>query len=120
MTGRLSRIDIGNPAAWPLGPEDEVPLLTDWFQQYPSHSVGSLTFGADGALYASAGEGASFTFTDYGQIPADPSPVDPVLEGGALRAQDIRTSGDPVDSAARSFASMPIPVWRCPTTRAMA
>ena len=29
-------------------------------QQYPSHSIGDLNFGADGALYVSAGDGASF------------------------------------------------------------
>ncbi len=81
-------------------------LIEDWCQQYPSHSVGTVDFGPDGALYASAGDGASFNFTDYGQ---DGSPVNPCgdppggvggpmtppsAEGGALRSQDIRTSSD--------------------------
>ena len=42
-------------------------LIEDWCQQYPSHSVGTVAFGADGALYVSAGDGASFNFADYGQ-----------------------------------------------------
>ena len=96
VTGRLTRLDLGNPGGWPLGPADEAPLITDWFQQFPSHSVGSLVFGPDGALYASGGEGASFVFADYGQIAANPSPDDPPGEGGSLRAQDLRTAGDPV------------------------
>jgi hypothetical protein len=45
------------------GPEQV--LVEDWCQQYPSHSVGSLAFGPDGALYASAGDGASFGFADW-------------------------------------------------------
>ena len=46
----------------------EKVLVHDWFQQFPSHSIGSLVFGVDGALYVSGGEGASWQFTDYGQI----------------------------------------------------
>ena len=52
----------------------EQVLVEDWCQQYPSHSTGTVDFGPDGALYASAGDGASFTFTDYGQ---DGNPVNP-------------------------------------------
>ncbi|MEW9549428.1 LamG-like jellyroll fold domain-containing protein [Nonomuraea sp. NPDC050783] len=104
VTGRLSVIS-------PSGAE--TPLITDWCQQHPSHSVGDLAFGPDGALYASAGDGASFNFADYGQdnltasdVTPDnpcgdpPSPVGtalspPTAEGGALRSQDVRTTGDP-------------------------
>ena len=86
----------------------EQVLVEDWCQQYPSHSVGTVEFGPDGALYASAGDGASFNFADYGQ---DGSPLNPcgdppggvgatltppTAEGGALRSQDLRTPGDPV------------------------
>ena len=53
---------------------DGSPLITDWCQQYPSHSVGSLQFGADGFLYASGGDGANFNFADYGQYG---SPLNP-------------------------------------------
>jgi glucose/arabinose dehydrogenase len=96
VTGRLSRLDIGNPGIWPLGPGDETPLVTDWFQQFPSHSVGSLAFGPDGALYASGGDGANFDYVDYGQTASSPSAGDPAEQGGALRSQDLGTPGDPV------------------------
>src|SRR5215207_2520355 len=97
--GRLSRFTADGA---------EQVLIEDFCQQYPSHSVGSLAFGADGALYLSAGDGASFNFADYG---FDGSPVNPcgdppggvggamtapTAEGGALRSQDVRTAGDPV------------------------
>ncbi|AQZ67377.1 hypothetical protein BKM31_43255 [[Actinomadura] parvosata subsp. kistnae] len=104
VTGRLSVLSASGA---------ETPLITDWCQQYPSHSIGDLQFGRDGALYASAGDGASFQFSDYGQdnlpgsdvVPDNPcgdppgavgtalSP--PAAEGGALRSQDVRTNGDP-------------------------
>ena len=69
--------------------------------------MGTIEFGADGALYVTAGDGASFNFVDFGQ---DGNPVNPcgdppggpgailappTAEGGALRSQDLRTSGDP-------------------------
>ena len=104
VSGRLSRLQAaGNQMTGP-----EQVLIEDWCQQYPSHSVGSLAFGADGALYVTSGDGASFNFADYGQ---DGSPVNPcgdppagvggaqtppTAEGGALRSQDLRTSGDPL------------------------
>src|SRR4030095_1374215 len=75
----------------------EQVFIEDWCQQYPSHSIGSLAFGADGALYVSAGDGAAFTFIDQGQRGSHANPCgDPPGEGGALRSQDLRTSGDPV------------------------
>ena len=94
VSGRLSKLSGGS----------EQVLVEDWCQQFPSHSVGTVTFGPDGALYAGAGDGASFNEADYGQrgIPVNPcndppggtiSP--PTAEGGALRSQDARTSGDP-------------------------
>ena len=104
VSGRLSRLD----ASGPVMTGSEQVLVEDWCQQYPSHSTGGLAFGADGALYASAGDGASFAFVDYGQ---DGDPLNPcgdppggsgsvltppTAEGGALRAQDLRTNGDPV------------------------
>jgi glucose/arabinose dehydrogenase/PKD repeat protein len=104
IAGRLSRLQaLGNTMTGA-----EQVLIEGWCQQYPSHSVGSLAFGADGALYVSGGDGASFNFVDYGQ---DGSPVNPcgdppggvggtmsppTAEGGALRSQDVRTPGDPV------------------------
>ena len=45
-TGRLSKLTMG-PAGTSI---NEQVLITDWCQQYPSHSIGSLKFGPDGAL----------------------------------------------------------------------
>ncbi|TDD23476.1 PKD domain-containing protein [Kribbella turkmenica] len=91
----------------------EQVLVEDWCQVFPSHSIGSIEFGPDGMLYAGGGDGASFNYADYGQdgltssdLTPDnpcgdpPSPTGtaltpPSAEGGALRAQDLRTSGDP-------------------------
>jgi PKD repeat protein len=104
VSGRLSRLQAsGNTMTG-----QEQVLVEDWCQQYPSHSVGTVEFGRDGALYASGGDGASFNFVDYGQ---DGSPLNPCGDppggvgatltpptagGGALRSQDLRTTGDPV------------------------
>jgi glucose/arabinose dehydrogenase len=104
VSGRLSRLQAaGNQMTGA-----EQVLIEDWCQQYPSHSVGALEFGRDGSLYASSGDGASFNFVDWGQ---DGSPLNPcgdppgapgtaltppTAEGGALRSQDLRTTGDPV------------------------
>src|SRR5215204_5050514 len=104
VSGRLSRLQAsGNTMTG-----SEQVLIEDWCQQYPSHSVGSLAFGADGALYVSGGDGASFNFVDYGQDGAPVNPcgdppggapgtvlTPPTAEGGALRSQDLRTTGDP-------------------------
>ncbi|HXG76564.1 MAG TPA: PQQ-dependent sugar dehydrogenase, partial [Gaiellaceae bacterium] len=102
-SARLSRLQASGDVM--TGPEQV--LVEDWCQQYPSHSVGTVEFGPDGALYAGAGDGASFNFADYGQ---DGSPLNPCgdppggvgaslsppsAEGGALRSQDLRTTGDP-------------------------
>jgi glucose/arabinose dehydrogenase len=75
-------------------------ILGEWCQQYSSHSIGTVRFGTDGMLYVSAGEGASFTTQDWGDFgDANGDNVnpcgDPDNEGGALRAQDVRTDGDP-------------------------
>ena len=90
VSARLSRLQANGNVM--TGAEDV--LVADWYQRYPGQPVGGLAFGPDGALYASAGDGASATFVDYGQG-AGPSP-DPPNEGGALRSQDLRTPADPV------------------------
>jgi glucose/arabinose dehydrogenase len=99
VSGRLSRLQL----AGDVMTGGEQVLIEDWCQQYPSHSVGSLEFGADGALYVSGGDGASFNFVDYGQdgSPVNPcgdpggaQPTPPTAEGGALRSQDLRTISD--------------------------
>jgi glucose/arabinose dehydrogenase len=110
VSGRLSRLTASGSQ-----PTLETVLVNDWCQQYPSHSIGDLVFGDDGALYVSGGDGASFGWVDYGQgggsylgtpTPANPCgdpPVgvggdqtSPTAQGGALRSQDLRTPGDPV------------------------
>jgi glucose/arabinose dehydrogenase len=110
VSGRLSRLQASGDAMT----GSEQVLIEDWCQQYPSHSIGSLAFGSDGALYVSGGDGASYTFTDYGQgggssgspTPKNPcgdppsgiggTQTPPTAEGGALRSQDLRTPSDPV------------------------
>jgi glucose/arabinose dehydrogenase len=104
VSGRLSRLQ----AAGNTMTGAEKVLVEDWCQQYPSHSIGAVEFGPEEALYASGGDGASFNFVDYGQ---DGNPLNPcgdppagvgggmtppTAQGGALRSQDLRTSGDPV------------------------
>jgi PKD repeat protein/glucose/arabinose dehydrogenase len=86
----------------------ETVLVEDWCQQYPTGSVGDIDFGSDGALYMLGGGGGSFTFNDWGQGGSPPNPcgdppggvgaslTPPTAEGGWLRSQDLRTSGDPV------------------------
>jgi glucose/arabinose dehydrogenase len=110
-SARLSRLTANPNGVWD---GTEHVLIEDWCQVHPSHSIGTVAFGPDGALYVGAGDSAGFNTTDYGQDlsadPADdvtpdnpcgdpPSPVGtalsaPTAEGGALRAQDLRTSGD--------------------------
>jgi hypothetical protein len=90
---RVSALHLDG-GAW-TGPEQV--LVEDWCGQYPSHTIGALVFGVDGALYAGGGDGASFNWADHGQDGSPPNPCgDPVREGGALRSQDLRTDGDPV------------------------
>jgi glucose/arabinose dehydrogenase len=101
VSGRLVRLTaVGDHAA------AETPLVEGWCQQFSSHSVGDLNFGPEGALYASGGEGASFTVSDYGQFgwphanqcddpPGGEALAPPAAEGGSLRAQDLLTPADP-------------------------
>ncbi len=100
VSGHLSRFHL-NPDG---SAGSEQLLIEAWCQQFPSHSVGDMAFGSDGALYVSVGEGANFKGVDAGQYgvpnpnpcgdPFDPSQN--LKEGGALRAQDARTSSDPL------------------------
>ncbi len=89
-----------------------------WCFQFTGHSVGSVEMLSDGSLLITAGEGAKWDGTDYGQwggqpvapppyeTPPNPcgdppgglgvanSPTDG--EGGSFRSQDVLTDGDPV------------------------
>jgi glucose/arabinose dehydrogenase len=102
---RVSRLTAQHTGlGWTMLPGSEHVLVQDGCAQFSSHSSGDVLFGPDGKLYASAGDGASFRGADWGQANNDPSygsqgaacPGDPANEGGSLRAQDQRTSGDPL------------------------
>src|SRR5262245_687101 len=112
VTGNLSRLQISSSNT--LVGTEKVLIQGNWCQQFPSHSIGTIAFGPDGALYASAGDGASFGVADYGQrggssgsptprnpcgdppAPVGANQTPPTAEGGALRSQDIGTMSDPV------------------------
>jgi len=102
-------LDVGCPASarlvrvrvedFDVGPVE--PLISDeWCSQFQTHTIGTVAFGPDGMLYVGAGDSASAARVDYGQLPDDGSATrnpchDPPNEGGMLRSQDLRTSGDP-------------------------
>jgi glucose/arabinose dehydrogenase/PKD repeat protein len=127
ISGRLSRFAVSGSTI--TGTEQV--LIEDWCQQYPSHSVGTLAFGPDGALYVSGGDGANFNAVDYGQWGGTTSPIivgknpcgdppndgmtPPAAEGGALRSLDMRTnvgSGGGSSYSDVVLADNPIAYWR--------
>ena len=99
-SGRLTRLQAsGNQMVG-----SEQVLVEDWCYQL-GHAGGAVAFGPDGSLYASGGHGGTWQYADWGQTGnacGDPpgavgdNLTPPTAEGGALRAQDLRTSGDPV------------------------
>ena len=117
-SGRLMRLTIDSNG---VATAQKV-LVDGWCGQFTSHSIGTVTFGADGYLYAGGGDGASFSASDldYGQFggtvidpntsqpytpknPCGDPPAGvggtmtlPTAQGGAMRTQDKRTAGDPV------------------------
>ena len=55
-------------------------LINDWFDQFYTHTVGTIVFGPDGYLYAGGGgDGAEAAYADYGQTGGNPA-GDPVNE----------------------------------------
>jgi glucose/arabinose dehydrogenase len=109
VTGRLSRFKVKPNNTLDGG--EQVLLTNNWCQQYPSHSIGNLVFDSTGGLVLTAGDGGSFNWVDYGQggnnsgpTPKNPcadppsgmggNQTAPTAEGGALRSQDLRSSGD--------------------------
>ena len=107
VSARVSRLRVNGEVM--DGPEQV--LVNDWCQQFQYHAGGGIDFGADGYLYVSGGDGGRWGTWDYGQLgnPTNPcgdppSPVGgpmtpPTAEGGRLRAQDLRTNGDPLGLA---------------------
>ncbi|GAB3848865.1 PQQ-dependent sugar dehydrogenase [Dactylosporangium cerinum] len=95
VSGRISRLQASGNAM--VGTEQV--LINDWCTQFETHSMGDLAFGADGALYASGGDGGSASFADWGQAGNPVNPCGdppggvggamnpPSAEGGALRSQ---------------------------------
>ena len=111
VSGKLVRLTLSGSVAT----AQTVLIKDQWCQQYPSHSIGDLRFGTDGALYVSGGEGANFAAIDIGQgggSPGSPTPKNPcgdppggvggsmtapTARGGALRSQSLRRpAGEPV------------------------
>lgn len=94
VSTRVSRIPAVKQAAGWVAAGPEQPLVEAACMQFQSHVSGDVVFGPDGLLYASTGDGASFTTEDYGQ---GGNPCgDPANEGGSLRSQDFRTGADPL------------------------
>jgi glucose/arabinose dehydrogenase len=107
VSGRLVRLTAeGNHAAPSATSPSQFSMVEDWCQQFSSHSIGDLQFGPEGYLYASGGDGASFTSADYGQFgnptpnpcgdppgPAGTALTPPTAEGGSLRAQNMKVLG---------------------------
>lgn len=93
VSSRVSRLPIGKRGK--AGAEEV--LLTDWCQQFGSHSIGELAFDRTGALLVGGGDGANFNVVDTGGR-GKPAGVcgDPLGDGGAMRSQDLRTPSDPV------------------------
>ena len=113
-TVRISRFYVDQSGH---GGSEQVLVQNDanggWCEQFTSHSVGSLIFDSFGALYASAGDGASFLASDVGQfggtMPNRSNPIvkknpcndppggvggemtAPTAEGGSFRAQGARS-----------------------------
>jgi glucose/arabinose dehydrogenase/PKD repeat protein len=104
--GALSRIPVkpdGTAGA------EQILIENQWCQQFTTHSIGHLQFGADGYLYVTAGDGAGYANADWGQfggsLTGTPTPVNPcgdppggvgvantspTARGGALRSQSPR------------------------------
>ena len=102
MSGRLARYTMVSSAGGPQLVDEHVLIQDNWYQQYPSHSIGDLAFGPDGMLYVTGGEGASYQFVDVGdagQIKHTyPNSGDPLGDGAHLhfRHRALCGSGEDV------------------------
>ena len=99
-TGRVYKLTLSGDVA-----VSKQVLLGESCQSVNAHAIDDVQFGPEGALYVSTGDGASAGFADYGQrgngcgdppVPAGTNQTAANAEGGALRSQDARTTGDPL------------------------
>ena len=89
-SGRLSRLTaVPSGGGYVMSGSEQV-LVEDWCEQYQTHSVGTAAFGSDGALYATGGEGAGATFTDWGQFGSPKNPCGDPREEPAPRSRPRR------------------------------
>jgi glucose/arabinose dehydrogenase len=100
---RISRLTVSGETM-----TTEKVLVEDFCQQFAGHGGGGLAFDKDGKLIASASDGSTSQFWDWGQSGSPKNPCGdppggvgasltrPTSEGGRLRAQDIRTTADPL------------------------
>ena len=129
VSGRLSRLQASGNAM--TGAEQV--LIEDWCQQYPSHSIGTsrsapTARSTSAAATARASTSSTTARTAARSTRAATRPAasaatltPPTAEGGALRSQDLRTTGDPAGAGRhRSSASIRRPAPACPTTRSRA
>ena len=106
----------GRVARWLIAPDgslgaEQVVLdgVDTYCFQFTTHGVGDLKVGPDGALYVSAGDGASFITADYGQFGGNVCGDAPGA-GGAFRAQTDADAGgkilrlDPATGTATTVA----------------
>ncbi len=97
VSGRIARLEMDPATGLAKLGAGGLPLetwaVTNWCQQFVSHSIGDLEFDASGSLYAGGGDGASFMLADYGQLGENVC-GDPPSEGGALRSQDLGSATD--------------------------
>ena len=97
-SARLSRLSASGNVMVPGSEQVLLGLLDDgggqaWCQQFPSHSIGSLAFGSDGALYVSSGDGASFNTEDYGQLGGTlPNTTTPLVPRNRARSSSPTTT----------------------------
>ena len=105
-SSRISRLQVAGEVMTGA----EKVLVAGLLPAVRGHGGGGLAFGTDGKLYASASDGSTSQFWDYGQTgspknpcndPGGSNPTPPTSEAGRLRAQDLDTTGDPRASPAR-------------------
>jgi glucose/arabinose dehydrogenase len=94
-SGRLVRYRLEGAPPTVAGPARV--LIDDWCLTGPNHTVGTIAFGSDGALYVGAGDGADGRDLDHGQFAQPASACDDApSEGGSLRSQDLEIGTDAV------------------------